>query len=179
MEACFAARFSQEDTRRGAHSAQEFIAKTTQELQDARAMRGDRRSPGAAPHPGEDAGLRICIDDAGLNRAASQELFWPSCVGRCKGPPHSYVRMPFGLPSVSSAYQRNMRSIMAAQEARHHAVLTAMEMVFREPPEPPEPPEAIPKKKKQLRRAGPQEGGVAAGTSSGSAPAPGAPPSIA
>ena len=40
-------------------------------------------------------------------------------------------------------------------------------------------PEATPKRKKQLRRAGPQEGGVAAGTSSGSAPAPGAPPSIA
>ena len=41
------------------------------------------------------------------------------------------------------------------------------------------PPEAIPKKKKQLRRAGPQEGGVTAGALSGSAPAPGAPPSIA
>ena len=40
------------------------------------------------------------------------------------------------------------------------------------------PPEAIPKKKKQLRRAGPQEGSVATGTSSGSAPASGAPPSI-
>ena len=42
-----------------------------------------------------------------------------------------------------------------------------------------DPPEAIPKKKKQLRCAGPQEGGVAAGTSSGWAPAAGAPPSIA
>ena len=41
------------------------------------------------------------------------------------------------------------------------------------------PPEAMPNKKKQLRRAGPQEGGVTAGTSSGSAPALGAPPSIA
>ena len=41
------------------------------------------------------------------------------------------------------------------------------------------PPEALPKKKKQLRRAGLQEGGDAAGASSGSAPAPGAPPSIA
>ena len=41
------------------------------------------------------------------------------------------------------------------------------------------PPEVVPKKKKQLVRAGPQEGGVAKGTSSGSAPAPGAPPSIA
>ena len=40
------------------------------------------------------------------------------------------------------------------------------------------PPEAIPKKK-QPRRAGPQEDGVAAGASSGPAPAPRAPPSIA
>ena len=37
------------------------------------------------------------------------------------------------------------------------------------------PREATPKKKKQLHHAGPQE----SGTSSGSAPAPGAPPSIA
>ena len=50
--------------------------------------------------------------------------------------------MPFGLPSVASAYQRNMRRVLAAQEARYHAVLEEMEMVFREPPEPPEPPEA-------------------------------------
>ena len=105
-------------------------------------MRGDRRSQGAAPHPGKDAGLRVCIDVPGLNRATSQELFRPSRVGRCEGPPHSYVRMPFGLPSVSSAYQRNMRSIMAAQEARHHAVLAEMEMVLKEPPEPREPTEA-------------------------------------
>ena len=41
------------------------------------------------------------------------------------------------------------------------------------------PLEAIPKKKRQLRRVGPQEGGNAAGTSSGSAPALEAPPSIA
>ena len=40
------------------------------------------------------------------------------------------------------------------------------------------PSEAIPKKKK-LRRAGPQEGGVAAGASLGPAPAPWAPPFIA
>ena len=41
------------------------------------------------------------------------------------------------------------------------------------------PPKAIPKKKKQLLRAGPQESGTASGTSSGSAPTPGAPPSLA
>ena len=105
-------------------------------------MLGGRRSRGAAPHPGEDAGLRVCIDVPGLNRAASQELFWPSRVGRCEGPPHSYVRMTFGMLSVASAYQRNMRRVLAAQEARYHAVLEEMETVFREPPEPPEPPEA-------------------------------------
>ena len=56
MEACFAARLPQEDTGRGAPTAQEFITKTTQERRDSRAMRGDRRSPGAAPHPGENVG---------------------------------------------------------------------------------------------------------------------------
>ena len=105
-------------------------------------MCGNGRSQGAAPHPGEDAGLRVCIDVPGLNRAASQELFWPSRVGCCEGPPHSYVHMPFVLPSVSSAYQRNLQRILVAQEARHHAVLMEMEMVLKEPPEPPEPPEA-------------------------------------
>ena len=105
-------------------------------------MRGGRRSPGAAPHPGEDVGLRVCIDVPGLTRAASQELFWPSRVGRCEGPPHSYVRMPFGLPSVSFVYKRNLRLALAAQEARHHTVLMEMETVLKELPEPPEPPEA-------------------------------------
>ena len=105
-------------------------------------MRGDRRSSGAVPHPGEDAGLRVCIVIPGLNRAASQEFFWSLRVGCCEGPPHSYVCMPFGLPSVSSAFQHGLRSILAAQEARHHVVLAEMETVLRRPPEPPEPPEA-------------------------------------
>ena len=139
MEACFGARFPQENTGRGAPTAQEFITRTTLELQDARAMRGDRRSRSAAPHPGEDAGLRICIDIPGLNRAASQEPFWPSRVGRCEGPPHSYVRMTFGLPSVASAYQRNLWRALATQEVRHHAVLKEMETVLQELPGPPEP----------------------------------------
>ena len=104
MEACFAARVPQESTGQGVPTTQEFIAKTTQELQDARAMRGDGRPQGAAPHPGKDVGLRVCINVLGLNRAASQERFWHSRVGRCEGPPHSYVRMPFGLQSVALAY---------------------------------------------------------------------------
>ena len=36
-------------------------------------MRGSRRLPAVAPHPGEDGGPRVCIDVPGLNRAASQE----------------------------------------------------------------------------------------------------------
>ena len=142
LEACFTARDPHESTGQGVPTTQEFITKTAQELQDARGMRGGRRSPGAAPHPGEDAELRACTDVPGLNRAASQELFWPSRVGRCEGPPHSYVHMPFGLPNVASAYQRNMRRVLAAQTARYHAVLEEMERVFKRPPEPSEAPEA-------------------------------------
>ena len=105
-------------------------------------MCGHSRSQGAAPHLGEDAGMRVCVDVPGLNRAASQERFWPSRASRCEGPPHSYVRMPFGLPSVASAYQCNLCRVLASQEAGYHTVLEEMAMVFREPPEPPEPPEA-------------------------------------
>ena len=41
------------------------------------------------------------------------------------------------------------------------------------------PPEATPKKKKQLLRTGPQGSGTSSGATSGSAPAPRAPPSLA
>ena len=64
-------------------------------------------------------------------------------AGRCEGPPHNYVRMPFGLPSMAAAFRHNLRSILAGQEARRHAVLAEMETVLRRPPEPPEPPEAL------------------------------------
>ena len=105
-------------------------------------MSGSRRLPVVAPHSGEDGGLRVCIDIPGLNQVASLERFWPSRVGRCGGPPHSYVRMPYGLPNVAATYQRLMGSIPEAQEVRRSAVLAEMEMVHEEPPAPPEPPEA-------------------------------------
>ena len=41
------------------------------------------------------------------------------------------------------------------------------------------PPEVVPKKKKQLHRTGPQGNGASSGATLGSAPAPGAPPSLA
>ena len=50
--------------------------------------------------------------------------------------------MPFGLPSMAAAFQRNLRSVMAGQEARHHTVLAEMATVLKELPGPPEPPEA-------------------------------------
>ena len=106
-------------------------------------MSGSRRLPAAAPHPGEDGELHVYIDIPGLNRAASQERFWPSCIGRCEGPPHSCVRMPYGLPNAAATYQRLMGSILEAQGARRSAVLAEMEMVRKEPPAPPEPPEAL------------------------------------
>ena len=88
----------------GRPNPQEFITKATQELQESRVIRGDRRLPGIAPHLGEDGGLRICIDYPGLSRVTSQERLWPSRVGRCEGPLHSYVRMPFGLPNAAATY---------------------------------------------------------------------------
>ncbi len=105
-------------------------------------MRGSSRLPAVAPHPGEDGGLRVCIDIPGLNRVASLERLWPSRVGRCGGPPHSYVRVPYGLPNAAATYQRLMRDIVEAQEARRSAALAEMEMVCKEPPAPLEPPEA-------------------------------------
>ena len=105
-------------------------------------MRGSRRLPTIAPHPGEDGGLRVYIDVPGLNRAASLEHLWPSRAGSCECPPHSYVRMPFGLPNVVAAHQRLLRSILEAQEVRHCAVLVEVEMALKDLPVPSEPPEA-------------------------------------
>ena len=147
MEVCFEARFPQEGVRHGEPDPREFVSKAIQELQESRVMKGGRRlpavgAPAVAPHPGEDGGLRVCIDIPGLNRVASLERLWPSRVGRCGGPPHSYVRMPYGLPNAADAYQRLMRGITEAREARLSAALAEMEMAREEPPAPPEPPEA-------------------------------------
>ena len=105
-------------------------------------MRGCRRPPAVAPHPDEDGGLRVCVDIPGLNQIATMERPWPSRVGRCGGPPHSRVRMPYGLPSVAAACQRLMRGVMEAPEDRRSAALAEMEMIREGLPAPPEPPEA-------------------------------------
>ena len=66
MEACFKARFPQEGIRQGRQNPQEFIVRNIQELQESRVMRGSRRLPAVAPHPGKDGGLRVCINVPGL-----------------------------------------------------------------------------------------------------------------
>ena len=43
---------------------------------------------------------------------------------------------------MATAFQRNLRSVMAGQEARHHTVLAEMATVLKEPPGLLEPPEA-------------------------------------
>ena len=49
---------------------------------------------------------------------------------------------PLGLPNAAATYQRHLRSILAAEEAKHHVVLAEMETVLKEPSRPPEPLEA-------------------------------------
>ena len=78
MEACFEARFPQEGERQGELDPQEFVSKAIQELQESRVMRGSRRLPAVAPHPGEDGGLRVCINVPRLNRVASLGRLWTS-----------------------------------------------------------------------------------------------------
>ena len=62
--------------------------------------------------------------------------------GAAEAHPHSYVRMPYGLPNAADTYQRLMRGITEAREAKRSAALVKMEMAREEPPAPPEPPEA-------------------------------------
>ena len=86
--------------------------------------------------------MRVCVDVPGLHQIATTEHLWPSEVGRCGGSPHSYVRMPYGLPSIAAAYQRLMRGIMEAQEDRRSAALAEMKTAREDTRVPPEPPEA-------------------------------------
>ena len=121
----------------------EFIGKAIKEIQEARVVQGDRLLPRGTAHcPGKGKAFCVCIEIPRLNRAASQQLRWPSRVGRCEGPPHSYVRMPFGLPSATVVFQRCTRDALAAREARLQAILVEMEEHPQEPPGPFRPPEA-------------------------------------
>ena len=78
-------------------------------------------SAAAAPDLGNE--LRICVNIPGLNRAASQELFWSSLVGRSGGYPCNYVHMPLGLLDMAASHQRYMQGVLAAHETRRQAIL--------------------------------------------------------
>src|SRR5215216_6053799 len=103
VDACFSARFRQEGARHEAPGAQDFITQAIKELQEAQDMHDKRRRapPGATTVSDEASELRVCVNIPGLNRAASQEHLWPSRVHRCEGLPHSYVRIPLGLPNAA------------------------------------------------------------------------------
>ena len=106
-------------------------------------MRGEccPASPSAAAAPDMGGELRVCVNIPGLNKAASRVLYWPSRVDRCGGRPHSYVRMPFGLPNAAAAHQHRMRGTLEAHEARRQAILMAKVPTPRKPPGPPKPHE--------------------------------------
>ena len=128
MEALFRACFPGEGSRREVPGVQEFNSKAIEEIPEGRVLQGDRCLPCGATHcPDEDKEFRVCIDIPGLNRVASRQLIWPSRVGRCEGPPHIYVCMPFGLPGVAEAFQHCMRDAQTACEARRQVILAEME----------------------------------------------------
>lgn len=110
-------------------------------------MRGERcpaPPTGAAAAPDEGDGLRVCVNIPGLNRAASQDLFWPWRVGRGRGYPCNYVCMPFGLVNVGAMYQRPARAVHASHKAQRLAEASQEVPGPREPPvrrEPHEPSE--------------------------------------
>jgi hypothetical protein len=84
----------------------EFITKAIKELQEAQAMRGERRpacptSSAAAPDAGGQ--LRVCVNIPGLNRAASQDAFWPSRAGWGRGVAADYIRSGRHLPALRAA----------------------------------------------------------------------------
>lgn len=105
-------------------------------------MRGElhpTRPTSAATAPDASDGLRVCVNIPGLNRAASQDLFWPSRVGQSEGYPYNYVCMPFGLLNIGASYQRLAQRAMASHEARRLAVMSLELPSHRESPEPRKP----------------------------------------
>jgi hypothetical protein len=72
-------------------------------------------SSAAAPDTGGQ--LRVCVNVPGLNRAVSQDTFWPSRAGWGRGVATDYVRMPFGLLNTGATYRRFTQLALASREA--------------------------------------------------------------
>ena len=71
VEACFNARFREESAGREALGAQEFITKAIEELQEARAMRGERRPASSSAAVAHDMAL---LQDAANATLRSETL---------------------------------------------------------------------------------------------------------
>jgi hypothetical protein len=74
----------------------------------------------------------VCVNVPGLNRAASQDAFWPSRAGWGRGVAAEYVRMPFGLLNAGATYRRFAQLALASREASAPRELLGL----REPPGP-------------------------------------------
>jgi hypothetical protein len=108
-------------------------------------MRGEHRptrptSSAAAPDAGGQ--LRVCVNVPGLNRAASQDAFWPSRAGWGRGVAVDYIRMPFGQLNAGATYRRFARLALASQEVLDPREPLELQEPLgpREPLEPQEPP---------------------------------------
>ena len=103
--------------------AQEFIDQVTEELQYARLICGGRnRTTPSSPACSPSDCFRVCVDIVGLNRAASQEPFWPTVFGRRRALPCSYVRTLFGFRNASATFQHLAQQALGAREAQWQAV---------------------------------------------------------
>ena len=67
--------------------------------------------------------MNVCIEIASLNRASSQDLFWPSHVGPSRGIATNYTCMPFDLENADASFERLARLAMAPHKtsAPHEA----------------------------------------------------------
>ena len=128
LQACLDARFCEPSVDRSALGAWDFINQVTEELQYARLIRGGRnRTTPSSPARGPSDRFCVCVDVAGLNRAASQEPFWPTTVGRRRALPCSYVRTLFGFRNAAATFQHLARQASGAREAQWQAVRTERE----------------------------------------------------
>ncbi len=128
LQAYLDARFCEPSVSRSALGAQDFIDQVTEELQYARLIRGGRnRTTPSSPARSPSDCFRVCVDIAGLNRAASQEPFWPTAVGRRRALPCSYVRTLFGFRNAAATFQHLAQQALGAREAQWQAVRTERE----------------------------------------------------
>ncbi|XP_073353820.1 uncharacterized protein [Aegilops tauschii subsp. strangulata] len=119
LEAFLGAHPFKQGAQRQVPGKQEFITQEIRKLREARAIRGachPARPADSVTVPDVGCKVHVCVDVASLNKASSQDLFWPSHVGRSRGLTTNYTHMPFGLESAGTTFQRLAPLAMAPRE---------------------------------------------------------------